>query len=118
MGATAFSFSSSRMVWPLVMESPSFTRMLTTAPPSAFSPSFGNLTSIKTRETRSLRCQSTGFPRVEGLRRDRDSHKRGESRDRTRIVERKWGAQPQLGFVFELFFGDADEIQVPVGIGL
>src|SRR6266545_765380 len=58
MGATAFSFSSSRMVWPLAMVSPSLTRMLTTTPPSAFSPSFGNLTSIKAKLCRG--CSGPG----------------------------------------------------------
>src|SRR6266487_1965868 len=45
-GATAFSFSSSMIVWPSLIRSPSFTRRLTTTPESAPSPSFGRLTSI------------------------------------------------------------------------
>src|SRR5258708_27293214 len=46
MGATAFSFSISTMVWPLAMRSPALTKMLTTVPDSAPSPSLGSLTSI------------------------------------------------------------------------
>src|SRR6266849_6315910 len=47
MGATAFSFSISTMVWPLAMRSPALTKILTTVPDSAPSPSLGSLTSIK-----------------------------------------------------------------------
>ena len=46
IGAMAFSFSSSMIVWPSLITSPSFTRRPTTTPESAPSPSFGSLTSI------------------------------------------------------------------------
>src|SRR5258706_11045823 len=57
MGATAFSFSSSRIVWPLVIVSPSLTIIPTTVPDSAPSPNLGNLTSINL--TGSLECRKS-----------------------------------------------------------
>ncbi len=44
--ATAFSFSNSMMAWSFAIVSPSFTKMLTTTPESAPSPSLGSFTSI------------------------------------------------------------------------
>ena len=55
MGATAFSFSNSRSVWPFVTSSPTFTKMLTIVPDSEPSPNFGSFTSIKIFSARARR---------------------------------------------------------------
>src|SRR5260370_3973295 len=66
MGATAFSFSISTMVWPLAMRSPALTKIVTTVPDSAPSPSLGSLTSIRIFDLKqfSLSARRKNFFRV------------------------------------------------------